>query len=83
MANHLYRVGTVVYLQPSEGNLLPRARPYMVEAQMPPVGTSFQYRVKSEAESFRRVVPEYLVSKFADQNRTGAEVVPVHSGEED
>ena len=63
---HRYRVGTVVYLQPTGGDMLPPERPYRVEAQMPPVGTSLQYRIRSDAEGFSRVVPEYLVSRSID-----------------
>ena len=83
MPSHRFEVGSIVSLT-IEGPLLRQQSRYVVEAQMPPVGTSPQYRIKAEGEGFRRVVVEHQLSAF------GAEHLPApprsgkpHSGEAD
>ncbi len=78
MLTHLYEVGTVVSLQ-GDGQTIPATSRYVVEAQMPVVGTLLQYRIKGETEAFRRVVVEYRLTAFgtphgpspADRRRPG------------
>jgi hypothetical protein len=49
----------------AEGLQSPKNNHYVVEALMPPVGTQLQYRIKSEAESFRRVVVELQLTSMS------------------
>ncbi len=83
MSQHRFKVGSIVFLQSERGVSRQQGR-YVVEAQMPPLGTALQYRVKSESEGFRRVVVEDQISS------PDAEVVTARasaemglSGEED
>ena len=82
MAMHRFRVGAIVYLQAGDGVVVSGAHRYLIEAHLPPLGTTLQYRVKSESEAFRRIVPEYLVSATDDRARTMPAAVS-RSGEED
>ena len=63
MPTHRFEIGSDVTLNTEWP---PPAKPgrYTVEAQMPPLGTFPQYRIKSEAEDFRRVVVEYQLTRF-------------------
>ena len=85
MTPHRYAVGSVVYLQYSDGGAITRTVPFTVEAQLPPVGTAVQYRIKTEGEAFppRR-------SRTSDESRGGRRGVdappcppPAFSGEQD
>jgi len=67
MATHLFAIGEIVSLSFDQGQLLAKLNPFTVEAQMPPVGTLLQYRVKSEAEACRRVVPEHQLTSCGPQ----------------
>ena len=67
MATHMFRVGAAVSLNFSDGNTVPNRR-FVVEAQMPPVGTSLQYRIRSEAEGFSRVAVEHQLSLFGSSS---------------
>ena len=83
MAVHRFTVGSHVSLTATHGQTLPTSS-FIVEMQMPPVGAFLQYRIKNEAEGFRRVVVEHQLSPFG---ATPPVVVPVfaavHAGEED
>ena len=61
---HLYTIGAVVKCNVISGHVASKTDFFTVEAQMPPLGTSLQYRIKSETESFRRVVSEHQLSAF-------------------
>ena len=61
---HLYTIGTVVTCNVISGHVAGKTDLFTVEAQMPPVGTSLQYRIKSETEAFRRVVSEHQLSSL-------------------
>ena len=61
MSKHLYAVGAVVSLTP-DGQFTSAAGRFIVEAQVPPLGTALQYRIKNEAEGFRRVVVEHRLN---------------------
>ncbi len=63
MATHVFDVGSAVSLT-ADWKPAQKAGRYIVEAQMPPLGTLPQYRIKSEAEGFRRVVVEHQLSSF-------------------
>lgn len=67
MDTHLFAVGEIVSLDFHDGRFIAKLNPFTVEAQMPPVGTTLQYRIKSEAESYRRVVAEHQLSRFDSQ----------------
>ena len=55
---HCHEVGDLGALN-HDGPSVGPAGHYVVEARMPPLGSSMQYRVKSQAEGFRRVVLEH------------------------
>ena len=83
MTTHLYEVGAHVSLAAAYGQSSPTGV-FIVEAQLPPVGTNLQYRIKSETEGFRRVVVEHQLTPVG----AVAPVMPVatasvHPGEED
>ena len=61
MSQHRFKVGSIIFLQSERGVSRQQGR-YFVEAQMPPLGTALQYRIKSESEGFRRVVVEDQIS---------------------
>jgi hypothetical protein len=63
MPTHRFKIGSAVTLN-AEGPSAATASRYIVEAQMPPLGTQLQYRIKSEAEGFRRVVVEHQLAPF-------------------
>ena len=63
MAAHIFTVGSLVALN-ADGPMPGKAARYVVEAQMPPLGSSLQYRIKSEAEGFRRVAVEHQLRAF-------------------
>lgn len=83
MAAHRFTVGSQVSLTATHGQTLPTSS-FIVEMQMPPVGAFLQYRIKNEAEGFRRVVVEHQLTPFGE---SPPPVVPVyaavHAGEED
>ena len=70
MSTHLYAVGESVSLNFHNGNMFSKLDPFVIEAQMPPVGTSLQYRIKSRLEACRRVVSEHQLSTFGAEPAT-------------
>ena len=64
MPTHRFEIGSAVTLT-AEWPRSSDACRYVVEAQMPPVGTLMQYRIKGETESYRRVVVEYKLAPFS------------------
>ncbi len=64
-SNHIYRIGQQVTFEP-EGNLPLRPnRPFTIVAKLPPLGQSFQYRIKSLDEVYERVVPEHRLTPLS------------------
>lgn len=83
MSQHQFKVGSIVFLQSERGVSRQQGR-YFVEAQMPPLGTALQYRIKSESEGFRRVVVEDQISSpDAEVTTAKAPAEMGLSGEED
>lgn len=83
MAAHRFTVGSHVSLTATHGQTLPTSS-FIVEMQMPPVGAFLQYRIKNEAEGFRRVVVEHQLSPFGAPPPAAAPILAaVHAGEED
>lgn len=80
--SHLYPVGATVTCSVLDGQVMNKAGTFIVEAQMPPLGTALQYRIKSETESFRRVVSEHQLSAGASQPQAAPVPVAPHPGEE-
>ena len=70
MSAHLYEIGDVVSLHSDDGQNFSRLNPFTVEAQMPHLGSRLQYRIKSQSEDFRRVVPEHRINVFEAQPNT-------------
>ena len=56
---HLYDVGQLVDFRLAASKF---SGTYRVRAQLPPLGDIFQYRIKSDAEQFERVVLEHQIS---------------------
>ncbi len=84
LANHIYGIGETVSLNFYQGEFLAKLNHFTVEAQMPTVGSSLQYRIKSDAETCRRVVAEHQLSAFGSQATASPDMVTsAHSGEED
>jgi hypothetical protein len=84
MATHLYAIGEVVSLDFQGENFFSKLNPFTVEAHLPSVGTFLQYRIKSESEIFRRVVPEDKIKPLDFQPDTTRIITGrQHSGEED
>ncbi|WP_020177161.1 hypothetical protein [Methyloferula stellata] len=79
MPTHRFKIGSVVTLS-AEGQPASTASRYIVEAQMPPVGTQLQYRIKSETENFRRVVVEHQLTSFSLSPVTAPTVGPGSEG---
>ncbi len=66
MTDHIFRIGTVVSFNSGDRQYPPaNTSPFIIEAQLPPVGTSRQYRIKSMSEGFSRVVVEDQLSLSA------------------
>ena len=72
---HLFKVGSAVSLASNAMAQRPSGK-FIVEAHMPPVGTALQYRIKSEAEGFRRVVVETELTSFGAPAAVPSRVVP-------
>jgi hypothetical protein len=84
MAAHLYKVGTTVSLSLTDGQSVPKSSAFIIEAQLPPLGTSLQYRIKSQAEGFSRVVVEHQLSSFGSPpGMASSGANRPHKGEED
>lgn len=65
MSDYLFPIGSVVSLDFHERQSFSKLNPFTVEALMPPVGDTLQYRVKSPSEPCRRVVAEHQISLVA------------------
>lgn len=59
---HLYRVGELVVLDSRAGHFLKSDLAFKVIAHLPPLGTVFQYRIKSVSEPYERVVLEHQLT---------------------
>ena len=68
MSSHIYAIGDVVSLNFHAGQFFAKLNPFTVEAQMPHLGASLQYRIKSNGETCRRVVSEHQLSTFGAQS---------------
>jgi hypothetical protein len=63
--NHIYRIGQQVTFDP-EGILPLRSdRPFTITAKLPPLGSVFQYRIKSIDEIYERVASEHRLTPVA------------------
>lgn len=71
MDTHRYAVGATVSLDFRERQFFSKLNPFTVEAQMPPVGDSLQYRIKSLSEPCRRIVAEHQLSAFEPEQTIG------------
>ncbi|HWG04328.1 MAG TPA: hypothetical protein VG271_04875 [Beijerinckiaceae bacterium] len=55
---HLYLVGDRVTFNPGIGSNVKAGGAFTVQAQLPPLGDVFQYRIKNDSEPYERVVSE-------------------------
>ncbi|TAL81722.1 MAG: hypothetical protein EPN75_03710 [Beijerinckiaceae bacterium] len=60
---HLYQVGETVILDARGGYLQNPSAEFSVIAQLPPLGSDFQYRIKSVSEPYQRVVAEHQLKR--------------------
>lgn len=70
MSTHLFAIGETVSLNFHEGSFFSKLDSFVIEAQMPPIGSHLQYRIKSKSELCRRVVAEHQLSLFGSQPQT-------------
>jgi hypothetical protein len=60
MAQHIYAIGEAVALRPHWGGVASKITgACLVRARLPPLGDSFQYRIKCEGEPYERIVLEH------------------------
>jgi hypothetical protein len=67
--DHLYRIGELVTLDSRAGYSVKAATNFTVIARLPPVGTDFQYRIKSVSEPYERVVLEHQLAPASQSDR--------------
>ena len=72
MSRHLYDVGEAVVLIPHWGHYAKTAGAYVVSAQMPPLGSVLQYRIKCPSEPYERVVAEHQLDRLDPQSTPAA-----------
>lgn len=65
----------MVSLNFDDGQFFSRLNPFTIEAKMPPVGDRLQYRIKSQSEDCRRVVPEHQINIYGGQPITQPVIV--------
>src|SRR5579863_4559780 len=75
MSRHLYNVGEAVVLIPHWGHFAKTAGAYVVSAQMPPLGSVLQYRIKCASEPYERVVAEHQIDRLDPRSGTAREEV--------
>jgi hypothetical protein len=62
-ASHLYHVGETVILDSRAGYFLKPDTAFTIIAQLPPLGSDLQYRIKSMGERHERVVLEHQLTR--------------------
>lgn len=67
--NHRYQVGELVTLDSRAGYSVKSATNFTVLALLPPAGNDFQYRIKSAAEPYERVVLEHQLAPASQRDR--------------
>jgi hypothetical protein len=75
MSRHLYNVGEAVVLIPHWGHYAKTAGAYVVSAQMPPLGSVLQYRIKCASEPYERVVAEHQLDRLDPQSTPAREEI--------
>lgn len=70
MSKHTFAIGETVSLNFHDGQFFSKLNPFTIEAQMPPIGSRLQYRIKSKSELCQRVVAEHQISMFGEQPKT-------------
>lgn len=79
--DHLYRIGELVTLNSRAGYSVKAATNFTVLAQLPPVGNDFQYRIKSVAEPYERVVLEHQLAPASQRDRAVSAFFKVRDGQ--
>ncbi|QXX76411.1 hypothetical protein [Methylovirgula sp. HY1] len=67
---HRYRVGERVVLDARVGYYLKSGAAFIVVAQLPPLGSDYQYRIKSVGEPHERVALEHHLSQASSGEGT-------------
>jgi hypothetical protein len=71
--SHLYQVGETVILDSRAGYFLKPDTAFTVVAQLPPLGTDLQYRIKSIGERHERVALEHQLSRALSRDAPAAD----------
>jgi hypothetical protein len=61
--SHIYQVGEMVILDSRANYFLKPNAAFSVVAQLPPLGSDLQYRIKSIGEPYERVVLEHQLTR--------------------
>ena len=65
---HLYQVGDLVALDSRAGYFLKSDAAFTVVAQLPALGSDFQYRIKSIGEPYERMVLEQQLTRASPRD---------------
>jgi hypothetical protein len=74
--SHLYRTGEIVTLDSRAGYSLKSDLTFMVVAQLPPLGSDLQYRIKSIDEPHARVALEHHLIRALPRSGSVPDVFP-------
>ena len=66
--SHLYQVGELVVLDSRAGHFSKSDAAFTVRAQLPPLGSDFQYRIKSIDEPYERVALEHHLTRVSPRD---------------
>ncbi|MFZ0558718.1 MAG: hypothetical protein WAM55_05460 [Methylovirgula sp.] len=73
--SHLYRIGEMVTLDWRAGYFPKSDGVFTVVAQMPPLGSELQYRIKSQSEPYARVAMEHQLARALPFDAPAADVL--------
>jgi len=73
---HRYRIGEMVILDSHGLYSLKSSGTFTVLAQLPPLGSDLQYRVKSIGEPYARVVLEHQLTRASPRDGSAASIFP-------
>ncbi len=68
-ASHLYQVGEKVKLDSRAGYFSKPDEAFTVLAQLPPLGSDLQYRIKRNDEPYQRVAAEHQLTRVCASQR--------------
>ncbi len=74
--SHRYQTGETVTLNSRAGYSLKSDQTFVVVAQLPPLGSDLQYRIKSIDEPYARVALEHHLVRALPRSGSVADVFP-------